>query len=160
MKKEELLAFNLQRKAKCDTWYHQTSTSTQTQRNFRSTHVESPPTQNPILTCAQNFQKMGWEVDRSLEDWQQRMEKWKLCPIISSYSAANLFPVQSKIQGLHVIQFMVCSETYCICFFTNCMLLGNLKIRVILPLMALLTGAYIISNYIRQGAAPAKSYMT
>lgn len=56
---EGFLAFSAQQKAKCITWYHQTGSITQTQRNYRTTYAESPPARNSILRWVQNFDEHG-----------------------------------------------------------------------------------------------------
>lgn len=59
VKMEGLLAFSALQKAKCVTWYHQTGSITQTQRNYRTTYAESPPARNSILRWVQNFDEHG-----------------------------------------------------------------------------------------------------
>lgn len=49
---EDLLAFSAQQKFA--TWYHQTTSITKIQRNYRTTRAESPPARHYILRGVPN----------------------------------------------------------------------------------------------------------
>lgn len=53
------LAFSVLQKAQCVSWYHETGSITQTQRNYRSKYSGSPPVRNTILQWVQNFRDQG-----------------------------------------------------------------------------------------------------
>ena len=53
------LAFSVQEKVECVTWYNETKSITQTQRNYRGKHQRAPPSRNSILRWVQNFQDRG-----------------------------------------------------------------------------------------------------
>ena len=53
------LAFSVQQKVDCVTWYTKTNSITSTQRIYRRTHQESPPSRNSILRWVHNFREHG-----------------------------------------------------------------------------------------------------